>query len=154
MTTLYKPQLWQGIVLIVCIVGCSGCDGGNDVPEVRIAHIEVLSYNTDYEDDTGDPNGEDGAPDFFADVQIEGERYFLSPVAYEAALPQRIEFDLSFQGSELDQTVDIVLFDDDGEELEDFVGMVSFVPSDLMVDEPVRHSLLNNELQLDLLLTW
>ena len=90
----------------------------------------------------------------FADVQIEGERYFLSPVAFEAMLPQRIDFDLSFQGAELDQTVDIVLFDDDGDELEDYVGMVSFVPSDLMADEPVRHSLSNDELQLDLLLAW
>ena len=146
--------MWQAIVLLACMAGCSGCDGGNDVPEVRIAAIEVLSYNTGYEEDTGDPNGEDGAPDFFADVQIEGERYFVSPIAFESVLPQRIDFDLSFQGAELNQTVDIVLLDDDGEELEDYVGMVSFVPSDLLDDEPVRHSLLNGELQLDLLLTW
>ncbi|MDA9756406.1 hypothetical protein N9V29_05520 [Flavobacteriales bacterium] len=81
--------------------------------------------------------------------------YFTSEVVYEAELPQRIPFDLTFQGAELDEEVTIVIFEDDGEELEDYVGEVApFVPRDLMASEPVRHPLFGGYLEIELLLTW
>ena len=77
------------------------------------------------------------------------------PVAFESSLPQRIDLEgLTFQGTELDQTVVIRIFDEDDDSLDDIVGEVSFVPSELMFSEPVRHALYGGYLQVDLLLSW
>jgi hypothetical protein len=54
----------------------------------------------------------------------------------------------------LDQTVELRLFDQDDDSLDDFVGQVTFVPGDLLNDEPTRQSLYGGYLQLDLLLAW
>ena len=116
-----------GLIAFVVAAGCGGCGEGNDgPPEVRIDQIEIINYDPNYPED---PQGEDGNPDFYAVVTVGNELYFTSEVVYEAELPQRIPFDLTFQGAELDEEVTIVIFEDDGEELEDYVGEVApFVP--------------------------
>ena len=88
-------------------------------------------------------------------VDVDDEPYFTSSIAMESSLPQRMSFDgLSFQGTDLDKTVVIRIFDSDDDSLHDYVGEVSFVPRDLMGDQPNRHTLYGGYLQLDLLLLW
>ena len=146
-------SLWGLICAIVVAAGCGGCGEGNDgPPQVRIDQIEIINFDPNYPED---PQGEDGNPDFYAVVNVGNEVYFTSEVVYEAELPQRIPFDVTFQGAELDEEVTIVIFEDDGEELEDYVGEVApFVPRDLMSLEPVRHPLFGGYLEIELLLTW
>ena len=132
--------------------GCSGCGEGSNTPEVRIDQIEVVNYDVNYQED---PWGEEGQPDFVAEVSVDDEPYYTSSVAEDSNLPQRISFEgLSFQGGELDKTVTIRIFDHDDDSLNDIVGEVSFVPRDVMYTEPVRHPLYGGYLQVDLLLTW
>lgn len=140
------------VLAAAALWGCSGCGDGSKTPEVRIDQIEVVNYDVNYQED---PWGEEGQPDFVAEVSVEDEPYYTSAVAEDANLPQRISFEgLSFQGAELDQTVTIRIFDHDDDSLNDIVGEVSFVPRDVMYTEPVRHSLYGGYLQVDLLLTW
>jgi hypothetical protein len=140
------------VLAAAALWGCSGCGEGSKTPEVRIDQIEVVNYDVNYQED---PWGEEGQPDFVAEVSVEDEPYYTSAVAEDANLPQRISFEgLSFQGAELDQTVTIRIFDHDDDSLNDIVGEVSFVPRDVMYTEPVRHSLYGGYLQVDLLLTW
>ena len=146
-------SLWGLIYAIVVAAGCGGCGEGNDgPPQVRIDQIEIINFDPNYPED---PQGEDGNPDFYAVVNVGNGVYFTSEVVYEAELPQRIPFDVTFKGAELDEEVTIVIFEDDGEELEDYVGEVApFVPRDLMSLEPVRHPLFGGYLEIELLLTW
>ena len=140
------------VLAAAALWGCSGCGEGSKTPEVRIDQIEVVNYDVNYQED---PWGEEGQPDFVAEVSVEDEPYYTSPVVEDSNLPQRISFEgLSFQGAELDQTVTIRIFDHDDDSLNDIVGEVSFVPRDVMYTEPVRHSLYGGYLQVDLLLTW
>ena len=111
-----------------------------------------MSIDPDYVED---PWGEEGTPDLYADFSVNDAPYFTSVVATESTLPQRIDLEgLTFQGAELDQTVVIRIFDEDDDSLDDIVGEVSFVPSELMFSEPVRHPLYGGYLQVDLLLSW
>lgn len=138
--------------LCVAIAGCWGCGEGSGTPQVRIDQIEVMSIDENYVED---PWGEEGQPDLYADVSVNDEPYYTSPVALESALPQRISFEgLTFQGAELDREVVIRIFDEDQDSLDDIVGEVTFTPRDLMFSEPVRHPLYGGYLQVDLLLTW
>jgi hypothetical protein len=151
-----EQNLQQAAFVLVAagglLLGCSGCGEGSKTPEVRIDQIEVMSFDTNYGED---PWGESGQPDFFAEVSVDDEPYYTSPVAEESAVPQRISFEgLTFQGAELDKTVVIRIFDHDDDSLDDIVGEVSFVPRDVMYTEPVRHPLYGGYLQVDLLLTW
>jgi len=133
-------------------LGCSGCGEGTDTPQLRIDQIEVMSFDENYVED---PWGEEGTPDFVADVRVDEQLYYTSPIVEESSLPQRISFEgLTFQGAELDKTVVIRIFDHDDDSLEDIVGEVSFVPRDVMYTEPVRHPLYGGYLQVDLLLSW
>ena len=147
-------NMQKGAIVLAAAVlwGCSGCGEGSNTPEVRIDQIEVVDYDVNYQED---PWGEEGQPDFVAEVSVEDEPYYTSPVVEDSNLPQRISFEgLTFQGAELDQTVTIRIFDHDDDSLNDIVGEVSFVPRDVMYTEPVRHSLYGGYLQVDLLLTW
>ena len=147
-------NMQKGAIVLAAAVlwGCSGCGEGSNTPEVRIDQIEVVDYDVNYQED---PWGEEGQPDFVAEVSVEDEPYYTSPVVEDSNLPQRISFEgLTFQGVELDQTVTIRIFDHDDDSLNDIVGEVSFVPRDVMYTEPVRHSLYGGYLQVDLLLTW
>ena len=145
-------QKWAIVLAAAVLWGCSGCGEGSNTPEVRIDQIEVVDYDVNYQED---PWGEEGQPDFVAEVSVEDEPYYTSPVVEDSNLPQRISFEgLTFQGAELDQTVTIRIFDHDDDSLNDIVGEVSFVPRDVMYTEPVRHSLYGGYLQVDLLLTW
>ena len=65
-------------------------------------------------------------PSFYAVVNVGNEVYFTSEVVYEGAAAANPR--LTFQGAELDEEVTIVIFEDDGEELEDYVGRLPFVP--------------------------
>ena len=143
----------EAIVFAAAVLwGCSGCGEGSNTPEVRIDQIEVVNYDVNYQED---PWGEEGQPDFVAEVSVDDEPYYTSSVAEDSNLPQRISFEgLSFQGGELDKTVTIRIFDHDDDSLNDIVGEVSFVPRDVMYTEPVRHPLYGGYLQVDLLLTW
>lgn len=143
---------WTLGALLMLLTGCSGCGDGGGNPEVRIAFFEVMAYDQAYSED---PWGEDGLPDFFVEVSVQEAPYATSEVAINGALPVRLAAqDLVFQGVELDQTVELRLFDQDDDSLDDFVGQVTFVPRDLMDDEPTRYSLYGGYLQLDLLLAW
>jgi len=145
-------QMGAFVLAAAVLWGCSGCGEGSNTPEVRIDQIEVVNYDVNYQED---PWGEEGQPDFVAEVSVEDEPYYTSAVAEDANLPQRISFEgLSFQGGELDKTVTIRIFDHDDDSLNDIVGEVSFVPRDVMYTEPVRHPLYGGYLQVDLLLTW
>ena len=150
-----KNNRWMhfvGFVFVLAGMSCSSCGGGDDPVEVRIENIEIMDFNPDYEED---PWGEDGQPDLMAVVDVDDEPYFTSSIAMESSLPQRIAFDgLSFQGTDLDKTVVIRIFDSDDDSLDDYVGEVSFVPRELMGDQPIRHTLYGGYLQLDLLLLW
>ena len=140
------------LALVLLTWGCQGCGEGSGVPEVRIQQIEVMSIDPNYVED---PWGEEGTPDLYADFSVNDAPYFTSVVAIESTLPQRIDLEgLTFQGVELDQTVVIRIFDGDDDSLDDIVGEVSFVPSELMFSEPVRHPLYGGYLQVDLLLSW
>lgn len=147
-------NMQKGAIVLAAAVlwGCSGCGEGSNTTEVRIDQIEVVDYDVNYQED---PWGEEGQPDFVAEVSVEDEPYYTSPVVEDSNLPQRISFEgLSFQGAELDQNVTIRIFDHDDDSLNDIVGEVSFVPRGVMYTEPVRHSLYGGYLQVDLLLTW
>ena len=140
------------LALALLTWGCQGCGEGSGVPEVRVEQIEIMAIDTNYVED---PWGEEGMPDLYADFSVADEPYYTSPVAFEASLPQRIDVEgLTFQGAELDQTVVIRIFDEDDDSLDDIVGEVSFVPSELMFSEPIRHPLYGGYLQVDLLLSW
>ena len=140
------------LALVLLTWGCQGCGEGSGVPEVRIQQIEVMSIDPNYVED---PWGEEGTPDLYADFSVNDAPYFTSVVAIESTFPQRIDLEgLTFQGVELDQTVVIRIFDGDDDSLDDIVGEVSFVPSELMFSEPVRHPLYGGYLQVDLLLSW
>ena len=140
------------LALALLTWGCQGCGEGSGVPEVRVEQIEIMAIDANYVED---PWGEEGLPDLYADFSVADEPYYTSPVAFEASLPQRIDVDgLIFQGAELDQTVVIRIFDEDDDSLDDIVGEVSFVPSELMFSEPIRHPLYGGYLQVDLLLSW
>ena len=140
------------LALALLTWGCQGCGEGSGVPEVRVEQIEIMAIDANYVED---PWGEEGLPDLYADFSVADEPYYTSPVAFEAALPQRIDAEgLTFQGAELDQIVVIRIFDEDDDSLDDIVGEVSFVPSELMFSEPVRHPLYGGYLQVDLLLSW
>jgi hypothetical protein len=145
----------QSAVFVVAMgmaLGFVNCGDGSSSPEVRIDQIEVMSYDLNYEED---PWGEEGAPDFVAEVSVNDQPYYTSPVAYEASVPQRISLEgLTFQGAELDQEVVVRIFDHDDDSLNDIVGEVSFVPRNIMYTEPVRHPLYGGYLQVDLLLSW
>jgi len=145
-------QMGAFVLAAAVLWGCSGCGEGSNTPEVRIDQIEVVNYDVNYQED---PWGEEGQPDFVAEVSVEDEPYYTSAVAEDANLPQRISFEgLSFQGGELDKTVTIRIFDHDDDSLNDIVGEVSFVPRDEMYTEPVRHPLYGGYFQVVLLLTW
>ena len=140
------------LALALLTLGCQGCGEGSGVPEVRVEQIEIMAIDANYVED---PWGEEGLPDLYADFSVADEPYYTSPVAFEASLPQRIDVEgLTFQGAELDQTVVIRIFDEDDDSLDDIVGEVSFVPSELMFSEPIRHPLYGGYLQVDLLLSW
>jgi hypothetical protein len=143
---------WTVGVLSMLLAGCSGCGDGGGNPEVRISFFEVMAYDLDYVED---PWGEVGLPDFYVEVSVQEQPYATSEVVNNGTLPVRLAVqDLVFQGVELDQTVELRLFDQDDDSLDDFVGQVTFVPGDLLNDEPTRQSLYGGYLQLDLLLAW
>ena len=130
----------------------TGCCDESAQDYIIIESIEVNVFNEDYVDDTV-PN--EGFPELYAIVRINGFDYFISELSYSQALPASIDFEsLLFIGEEVNAQVEILIFDDDEVTTEDFIGSTTFVPSDFLLQRNRRETVQGGFLELDLILKW
>jgi hypothetical protein len=130
----------------------TGCCDESAQDYIIIESIEVNVFNEDYVDDTV-PN--EGFPELYAIVRINGFDYFISELSYSQALPASIDFEsLLFLGEEVNAQVEILIFDDDEVTTEDFIGSTTFVPSDFLLQRNRRETVQGGFLELDLILKW
>ena len=129
----------------------TGCCDESAQDYIIVESIEVNVFDEDYFED--DPD--EGFPELYAIVRINGFDYFTSAVSYSQALPASIDFEsLLFIGEEVNSQVEIFIYDDDEATTEDFIGSTTFVPSDFLLQRNRRETLQGVILELDLTLKW
>ena len=129
----------------------TGCCDESAQDYIIIESIEVNVFDEDYFEDYPD----EGFPELYAIVRINGFDYFTSAVSYSQALPASIDFEsLLFIGEEVNTQVEIFIYDDDEATTEDFIGSTTFVPSDFLLQRNRRETLQGVFLELDLILKW
>ena len=134
-----------------CFVVLSGCCDEMAQDYIIIEYIDVMSFNEDYFEDDID----EGFPELYAIIRIDGETYFTSEVSYNQALPVSIDLEsFLFIGEELNSEVKIFIYDYDTATTEDPIGNVTFVPNDFLLQRNRRETVNGGFLEIDLLLKW
>ena len=150
LATMKQTFFFTAILTFVFFL--TGCCDESAQDYIIIESIEVNVFNEDYVDDTV-PN--EGFPELYAIVRINGFDYFISELSYSQALPASIDFEsLLFIGEEVNAQVEILIFDDDEVTTEDFIGSTTFVPSDFLLQRNRRETVQGGFLELDLILKW
>ncbi|PCJ81052.1 MAG: hypothetical protein COA49_07045 [Bacteroidetes bacterium] len=145
-----KQSLYIAIALFVFPLFSSCCDD-SDQNYIIIDSIEVINYDEGYfEDDLNE-----GFPELFAIVRTAGVTYFTSEISYDTNTPAAIDFEgLLFIGEEMNEEVEIMIFDDDEATTEDLIGTATFIPGDLLLRHNRRETIQGGFLEIDLLLKW
>ena len=129
----------------------TGCCDESAQDYIIIESIDVNVFDEDYFEDDLD----EGFPELYAIVRINGDSYFTSELSYSQALPASIDFEsLLFIGEEVNAQVEILIFDSDEATVEDFIGSSTFVPSDFLLQRNRRETVQGGFLELDLILKW
>ena len=144
-------QTFSFTAILTFVFFLTGCCDESAQDYIIVESIEVNVFDEDYFDD--DPD--EGFPELYAIVRINGDNDFTSEVSYSQALPAFIDFEsLLFIGEEVNAQVEILIFDDDEVTTEDFIGSTTFVPSDFLLQRNRRETLQGVFLELDLTLKW
>jgi hypothetical protein len=144
-------QTFSFTAILTFVFFLTGCCDESAQDYIIVESIEVNVFDEDYFDD--DPD--EGFPELYAIVRINGDNDFTSEVSYSQALPAFIDFEsLLFIGEEVNAQVEILIFDDDEFTTEDFIGSTTFVPSDFLLQRNRRETLQGVFLELDLTLKW
>lgn len=139
------------LLLIFSVLFFSSCCDETDQDYIIVEFIDVIAFDEDYFEDDLD----EGFPELYAIVRIDGDTYFTSDISYNQALPVSIDFEsLLFIGEEVNTLVEILIFDDDETTVEDFVGSTTFVPGDFLLQRNRRETVQGGFLELDLILKW
>ena len=129
----------------------TGCCDESAQDYIIVESIDVNVFDEDYFEDDLD----EGFPELYAIVRINGDSYFISELSYSQALPASIDFEsLLFIGEEVNAQVEILIFDYDEATVEDFIGSTTFVPSDFLLQRNRRETVQGGFLELDLILKW
>lgn len=145
-------QTFSFTAIFTLVFFLTGCCDESAQDYIIIDSIDVNAFDEDYVDDTV-PN--EGFPELYAIVRINGFDYFISELSYSQALPASIDFEsLLFLGEEVNAQVEILIFDDDEVTTEDFIGSTTFVPSDFLLQRNRRETVQGGFLELDLILKW
>ena len=129
----------------------TGCCDESAQDYIIVESIDVNVFDEDYFEDDLD----EGFPELYAIVRINGDSYFTSELSYSQALPASIDFEsLLFIGEEVNAQVEILIFDYDEATVEDFIGRTTFVPSDFLLQRNRRETVQGGFLELDLILKW
>lgn len=139
------------LLLIFSVLFFSSCCDETAQDYIIVEFIDVMAFDEDYFEDDLD----EGFPELYAIVRIDGDTYFTSDISYNQALPVSIDFEsLLFIGEEVNTLVEILIFDDDETTVEDFVGSTTFVPGDFLLQRNRRETIQGGFLELDLILKW
>ena len=129
----------------------TGCCDESAQDYIIVESIDVNVFDEDYFEDDLD----EGFPELYAIVRINGDSYFTSELSYSQALPASIDFEsLLFIGEEVNTQVEIFIYDDDEATTEDFIWSTTFVPSDFLLQRNRRQTVQGGFLELDLILKW
>ena len=138
-------------LISVCFVVLSGCCDETAQDYIIIEYIDVIGFDEDYFEDDID----EGFPELYAIIRVDGDTYFTSEVSYNQALPVSIDLEsILFIGEEMNTQVEVLIFDDDDATVEDFIGNATFVPSDFLLQRNRRETVNGGFLEVDLLLKW
>ena len=138
-------------LISLCFVVLPGCCDETAQDYIIIEYIDVMGFDEDYFEDDID----EGFPELFAIIRIDGDTHFTSEVSYNQALPVSIDLEsYLFIGEEMNTQVEVLIFDDDDATVEDFIGNATFVPSDFLLQRNRRETVNGGFLEIDLLLKW
>ena len=144
-------QTFSFTAIFTLVFFLTGCCDESAQDYIIIDSIDVNAFDEDYFEDDLD----EGFPELYAIVRINGDSYFTSEVSYSQALPAFIDLEsLLFIGEEVNTQVEILIFDDDEATVEDFIGSTTFVPSDYLLQRNRRETVQGGFLELDLILKW
>ena len=145
-------QIFFFTAILTFVFFLTGCCDESAQDYIIIDSIDVNAFDEDYVDDTV-PN--EGFPELYAIIRINGVNDFTSEVSYSQALPAFIDFEsFHFIGEEMNIQVEILIYDDDEATTEDFIGSTTFVPSDFLLQRNRRETVQGGFLELDLILKW
>jgi hypothetical protein len=145
-------QTFSFTAILTFVFFLTGCCDESAQDYIIIDSIDVNAFNEDYVDDTV-PN--EGFPELYAIIRINGVNDFTSEISYSQALPASIDLEsFLFIGEEMNLQVEILIFDDDEATTEDFIGSTTFVPSDYLLQRNRRETVQGGFLELDLILKW
>jgi hypothetical protein len=145
-------QTFSFTAILTFVFFLTGCCDESAQDYIIIDSIDVNAFDEDYVDDTV-PN--EGFPELYAIIRINGVNDFTSEISYSQALPASIDLEsFLFIGEEMNLQVEILIFDDDEATTEDFIGSTTFVPSDFLLERNRRETILGGFLELDLILKW
>jgi hypothetical protein len=137
--------------ILTSVFFLTGCCDESAQDYIIIESIDVNVFDEDYFEDDID----EGFPELYAIIRINGVNDFTSEVSYSQALPASIDLEsFLFIGEEMNLQVEILIFDDDEATTEDFIGSTTFVPSDFLLQRNRRETVQGGFLELDLLLKW
>lgn len=141
--------IYTAIVFFVYIL--TGCCDESAQDYIIIESIDVNAFDEDYFEDDVD----EGFPELYAIVRINGVNDFTSEVSYSQGLPASIDLEsFLFIGEEMNIPIEILIFDEDIATTEDPIGNVTFVPSDFLLQRNGRETVQGGFLELDLILKW
>ena len=139
------------LLLFFGVLFFSSCCDETAQDYIIVEYVDVIAFDEDYFEDDQD----EGFPELYAIVRIDGDTYYTSDVSYTQATPVSIDFEsLLFIGEEVNTQVEILIFDDDEATVEDFVGSTTFVPGDFLLQRNRREAIQGGFLELDLILKW
>ena len=144
-------QTFSFTAIFTLVFFLTGCCDESAQDYIIVESIDVNVFDEDYFEDDLD----EGFPELYAIVRINGDSYFTSELSYSQALPASIDFEsLLFIGEEVNAQVEILIFDYDEATVEDFIGSTTFVPSDFLLQRNRRETVQGGFLELDLILKW
>ncbi|MDA0568460.1 MAG: C2 domain-containing protein [Bacteroidetes bacterium] len=144
-------QTFSFTAIITLVFFLTGCCDESAQDYIIVESIVVNIFDEDYFEDDLD----EGFPELYAIVRINGDNDFTSEVSYSQALPAFIDFEsFHFIGEEMNIQVEILIYDDDEATTEDFIGSTTFVPSDFLLQRNRRETVQGGFLELDLILKW